>query len=382
MLSRLCPFWRPFAAAYPQAEITWLVEEAAAPILEYHPALDTLLISRRRSWLTAWRQRGSLPTAWQEFRLLVQTLRRRPYDLVIDLQGLLKSAVWTSLARSPRKIGFDRTREYSYLALTERLPPYDPDEHAVRRYLRVARHLGAPGEPVRFRLALPAGASQDLEPLWTEKTGPLIVMHPGTRWPSKHWPPESFASLADTLTLERQARVVLTGSPADRPLISRIRSLMQTSAEDLSGRTDLKALARLFYQADAAVTTDTGPMHLAAAVGTPVAAVFGPTAPWRTGPFGLRHRIVRTNLSCSPCFQRRCPTPDCLTGLGMVEVLAAVREILDQSTIGDRPPLPRQVIQGRVFEVIDNLVSGDSQASSPLGVYKTACLARPIINSL
>ena len=184
-------------------------------------------------------------------------------------------------------------------------------------------------------------------------------MHPGTRWPSKHWPPESFASLADTLTRERQARVVLTGSPADRPLISRIRSLMQTSAEDLSGRTDLKALARLFYQADAAVTTDTGPMHLAAAVGTPVAAVFGPTAPWRTGPFGLRHRIVRTNLSCSPCFQRRCPTPDCLTGLGMVEVLAAVREILDQNSHR------RQTVAVRArwskagpSIVIDHLVSG------------------------
>ena len=146
----------------------------------------------------------------------MRTLRRRPYDLVIDLQGLLKSAFWTSLARSPRKIGFDRTREYSYLALTERLPPYDPDEHAVRRYLRVAQYLGAAGEPVRFRLALPAGTGQDLEYLWTEKTGPLIVMHPGTRWPSKHWPPESFAALADALTRERQARVVFTGSPADR----------------------------------------------------------------------------------------------------------------------------------------------------------------------
>ena len=105
---------------------------------------------------------------------------------------------------------------------------------------------------------------------------------------------------------------------------------MTSPAEDLSGRTDLKALARLFYQADAAVTTDTGPMHLAAAVGTPVAAVFGPTAPWRTGPFGARHRVIRTNLSCSPCFRRHCPAPECLTNLGVPEVFAAVNEILDQ----------------------------------------------------
>lgn len=353
------PTLEAIRAAYPRAEITWLVEEAAAPILADHPALDTLVVSRRRSWLSAWR-RGSRSTAWHEFREVLQTIRQRPYDLVIDLQGLLKSAFWAFLARSSRKIGFAGTREYSYLALSERLPPYDPDEHAVRRYLRVARYLSASGEPVRFRMALPAGTGQNLHSLWSEKTGPLIVIHPGTRWPSKHWQPESFAALADALIHERQARVVFTGSPADRPLIAGIRSGMSASAGDLSGRTDLKALARLFYEADAAVTTDTGPMHLAAAVGTPVAAVFGPTAPWRTGPFGPQHRVVRTNFSCSPCFQRRCPTPECLTGLGVAEVLAAVREILDQGGMDVKPPLPRQTIHGQVCEIIDHLVYPDA----------------------
>ncbi len=348
------PTLEAIRAIHPQAEITWLVEEAAAPILEDHPALDSLLISRRRSWLAAWQRGGSLTTAWREFWRLVQTIRQRPYDIVIDLQGLLKSAFWTSLARSPRKIGFDRTREYSYLSLTERLPPYNPEEHAVRRYLRVAQYLGAAQETVRFRLSLPVGTGKNLEPLWPGKTGPLIVMHPGTRWDTKHWPPESFAALADELTRGRQARVVFTGSPADRPLISRILSLIQTPAEDLSGRTDLKALARLFYQADVAVTTDTGPMHLAAAVGTPVAAVFGPTAPWRTGPFGRQHRVIRAGLSCSPCFRRRCPTPECMTGLGVAEVLAAVGETLDQKFSGDKASLTRQVIQGQAFDIIDH----------------------------
>jgi heptosyltransferase I len=339
---------------YPRAEITWLVEEAAAPILEDHPALNILLVSRRRSWMAAWRRGGAWQSAWQEFRPLAQTLRQRPYDIVIDLQGLLKSAFWTSLARSPRKIGFDRTREYSYLALTERLEPYDPDEHAVRRYLRVAQHLGAAGETVCFRLALPVGTGKNLEYLWTEKTGPLIVMHPGTRWATKQWPPAYFAALAEALIRERQAQVIFTGSPADRSLISQIRSLMQLPAKDLSGRTDLKTLARLFYQADAAVTTDTGPMHLAAAVGTPVAAVFGPTAPWRTGPFGRQHLVVRTDLSCSPCFQRHCPQPDCLTGLGVADVLVAVRDILDRDSSKEKSELSRQVIQGQSFDIIDH----------------------------
>ena len=208
---------------------------------------------------------------------------------------------------------------------------------------------------MRFRLALPFENEKELNYLWQEKSGPLIIMHPGTRWPTKCWLPESFASLADALIRERSARVVFTGSRSDRPLIAGIHAAMASPAMDLSGRTDLPTLARLFYHADAAVTTDTGPMHLAAAVGTPVAAVFGPTAPWRTGPFGSQHRVIRTDISCSPCFQRHCPNPECLTGLGVPEVLAAVNDILDRAIAGAKPPLPRQVRQGRTFEIIEHL---------------------------
>jgi lipopolysaccharide heptosyltransferase I len=349
------PTLEAIRAVYPAAEISWLVEEEAAPVLASHPALDNLLISRRKTWLAAWRRPGERRIAWQQCRHLVQTLRRQSYDVVVDLQGLAKSAFWTMISRSPRKIGFDRSREYSYLALTERLPPYDPDEHAIRRYLGVARYLGAAGEPVRFRLALPTGTGNDVAYLWQEKSGPLIIMHPGTRWPTKFWRPESFASLADALIHERQARVVFTGSRSDRSLIAGIRSCMASWAEDLSGRTDLKTLARLFYQANAAVTTDTGPMHLAAAVGTPVAAVFGPTAPWRTGPYGARHRVIRTKVSCSPCFRRQCPNPKCLTDLGVPEVLAAVNDILDRAIPGAKPPLPRRQIHGQVCEIIEHV---------------------------
>ena len=224
------PTLEAIRALYPAAEISWLVEEDAAPVLACHPALDHLLISRRKTWLAAWRRPDQRQSAWGQFRRLVQTIRRQPYNFVIDLQGLAKSAFWVLIARSPRKIGFDRTREYSYLALTERLPPYDPDEHAVRRYLRVAQYLGAALAPVRFRLALPFENDKEFNYLWQEKSGPLIIMHPGTRWPTKCWLPESFAALADALIRERSARVVFTGSRSDRPLIARIRSYY-----DLSG---------------------------------------------------------------------------------------------------------------------------------------------------
>lgn len=348
------PTLEALRAAHPRAEITWLVEEAAAPILARHPALERVLTVRRQTWLQAAHSRRLRPAVWEEFSQVLRSLRQKPFDVVIDLQGLLKSALWTWLARSPRKIGFAGTRELSYLALSERLPAYDADEHAVRRYLRLAAHLGAATTPIRWRLAVSPGAGARFRELWTGTGGPLMILHPGTRWPSKHWPPGSFAELADALVQIRQARVVFTGSVADRPLLARIRAAMREEAIDLSGATGLEDLARLFFHADAAVTTDTGPMHLAAAVGTPVAAIFGPTAPWRTGPFGPQHRVVRTGAACSPCRRRQCPDPVCLSDLPVEAVLAATLAVLDQDPQLHRRTRSRQVVRGQEVDILEH----------------------------
>ncbi|MCL6622642.1 MAG: lipopolysaccharide heptosyltransferase I [Syntrophobacterales bacterium] len=304
--------------AYPRAVITWLVEEVFAPLLSGHPALD-------RVWVVP-RVRPGRPGAFRDVHRLLtmaRQLRQERFDAVLDLQGLLKSALWTALAPSPRKVGYDGTRELSYLPLTERLPPYDPEAHAVRRYLEVARHLGAtPGEP-RFRLGHLVQEPRGLG----EKGGPLVVLHPGARWPSKLWPVEHWAALAAALGHEG-FRVALTGSDADRGLTQAIASRVGDEVLDLAGRTDLGELAWVLQRARLMVSVDTGPMHLAAALGTPVVALFGPTAPWRTGPFGPGHEVVRLGLPCSPCLKRRCPEPRCLAELPVARVLLGVRKLL------------------------------------------------------
>lgn len=322
------PFLEALRAAYPQGHITWLVEEAAAPLLQDHPALDEVWVSRRQSWLHAGKNGLSRSQAVREFLALVRQLRKPAFDLVIDLQGLLKSAMWVALSRSPRKIGYNKTREFSYLALNERLPPFNPEAHAVRRYLDIAHYLGAPPAAPHFRLSFTDEIGDWQTPLWTELSGPLIVIHPGTRWPTKAWPEKKFAQLADRLIIEFQARVVFTGSRSDRQLIARIKDNMRHQALDLSGRTNLKELARLLQKANLAITTDTGPMHLAAALQKPVVALFGPTAPWRTGPFGQGHQVIRLGLHCSPCYKRQCRQPECMTGIEVEPVLTAIKRIL------------------------------------------------------
>ena len=305
--------------AFPTAHITWLAEAAFAPLLLGHQALDEVWpVPRVRPGRSAGREE------LLQLLSLARRVRAATFDLVIDLQGLLKSAMWVALSKSPRKVGYHRTRELSYLALTERLAPYDPEAHAVWRYLNVARHLGAPPAPPRFRL----GLTPVLPPALLPSDRPLAVLHPGARWATKLWPAASWAHLADWLIKEKGLAVVITGSAGDRELAAQICAQMQEKPWNLAGRTGLPELAGIMQQARLAVTADTGPMHLAAALGTPVAAVFGPTSPWRTGPFGAGHRVVRLGVACSPCFRRRCPEPRCLLYLPPDEVQAACEKIL------------------------------------------------------
>ena len=155
---------------------------------------------------------------------------------MVDVQGLLKSAVWVALARSPRKVGYDKTRELSYLALTERVPPFDPEAHAVRRYLNLAHYLGAPPAPPRFRLGLDAAV--DISALIpAEADRPLVVLHPGARWASKLWPPASWASLAEWFH-GQGFQVAVTGS-ARRPGVGCGHRGSMPGAAAQSGRAHL-----------------------------------------------------------------------------------------------------------------------------------------------
>lgn len=311
--------------AFPSAHITWLVEAGYAALLRGHPALDEVWPAPRVRL-----NQGGLAQGLTDLASLARRLRFQPFDLVIDLQGLLKSALWVFLTRSPRKVGYDRTRELSYLALTERVPPFDPEAHAVWRYLNLARYLGASSAPPRFRFGFTT--SFDLSRFqMTDR--PFVALHPGARWATKLWPASFWAQLADWLIRDKGFQLVITGSAGDRPRAEEILASMHASALNLAGQTSLEELAGLLAQARLAVTADTGPMHLAAALGTRVVALFGPTAAGRTGPFGTGHEIVRLGLECSPCFQRQCPEPRCLTDLAPEAVQSACEKTLSAMEI-------------------------------------------------
>ncbi len=315
---------------WPDAHITWLVEEAAADLLIGHPALDRVLVCRRKRWIRRIRA-GRVAHSLGEIRRFVKRLRAVDYDLVLDFQALLKSALWVALARAPRKVGFDRGLEHmeqSYRVLTERVPPPSMEVHALRRGMMLLQAIGIPADRVEYRIPVTGmhrrQAAELLKSRGAGKRPHLVAVNPVAKWETKLWPAAAFAATADRLITDRGVDLVFTGGPEDRQAVEDILRGMKRRAVNLAGETSLLSLAALYERADIVISTDTGPMHLAAAVGTPVVALFGPTAPWRTGPYGPGHQAVRTAVACSPCFKRSCPDPVCMTRIAPDRVLAAV----------------------------------------------------------
>jgi heptosyltransferase-1 len=312
-------------AQRPDILLDWLVEKPSAPLLMGHPALNRVLVSPRHEITQG---DSNIFTALTGFG---RELRSVTYDAVLDLQGLMKSAMLVALCKAEHKIGFKGGKEpLAAWPLTERLDPYDPDRHALERYLDFLEPLGLmrPAHP-QFGLEPGAEALAKLKELVGPRAQgePLVVLHPVAKWESKLWPVGYWAQLARDLA-ESGLRLVLSGSGDDHSVTQAIARAAGVEISDLAGRLSLKELAALLSTADLLVSTDTGVMHLGAAVGCPVVALFGPTAHWRTGPYGSGHRVVRLDMDCAPCFQRECENPRCLNDLKPELVLAQARAAL------------------------------------------------------
>ncbi|MBZ0220333.1 MAG: glycosyltransferase family 9 protein [Candidatus Methylomirabilis sp.] len=309
-----------FRAKGVKARIDWLVEEAASGILKGHPLIDEV-ITVRRGW--ARNIRENLQTA--------RRLRERRYDLALDFQGLLKSGAWVWLTAAKRRVGFSNSRELSHVFLNEKLPAYDPERHAVDRYLDLARHVVGVGGPVdapAFTIGLGDEERSIREKLDRKGVkGPFFVMVTRARWATKLWNDEKFVELARRIAGEKGLRPVLIGGPSDASDLSSMAGAIGKGAVSLAGETDLKELTALMKLSRFAVTVDSGPMHIAAAAGARIIALFGPTAPWRTGPYGDGHIVIRKSIDCSPCFKRECRDAKCMNLISVDEVLQAVNSL-------------------------------------------------------
>ncbi len=360
------PMLEALRGKFPGARIDWLVEEEASELIIGHPALNRVIVSRRKFWQRKIFRRGGFTSTIREIGKFLRDLRNREYDWVIDNHGLLKSGLLVMLSRGRRKIGFKRSRgiaeEGSYLFTNERYTPLSLERHALERYLDLIAQMGVPVDRPTLNYTVAEEARLKAEALLTQNglaSRPIIVIHPMAKWPTKQWPRENFVRLARTLT-EQGASVIFTGSSADFAAIERITHSVPMSGRllNLAGQTSLKELAALFFLSDLVLSTDTGPMHLAAAVKAPLLALFGPTAPWRTGPYGDGHVVLRKALTCSPCFRKKCPTMECMKSLAVEEVLSAAIEKLSQ---------------GKKAGFAESRVGGEDERGDDCFSHKTTC---------
>jgi len=310
--------------ARPDVHVGWAVHPLARPLVEGHPSVDRVHL---------WRRGGGL----SGFARLVREIRAERYDVAVDLQRIQKSAWLARLAGAPRVLGYDRarTKELAWLLTRERLDARGTTRHMVEHYLEFARHLGAPARAPRHLLPADAEAETWAAHLVEELGAAPVVVNLGASKPANRWAPERFGALARALSEDGRA-VCFTGGPDDRPAAERARAAAGAGPRDLVGHTSLPQLVALLRRARLFVGCDTGPMHLAAAVRTPVIALFGPADPARTGPFGPAHLVLREQPPCAPCGRKTCNQPRhaCMEDLTVERVRAAVRERLAGATAG------------------------------------------------
>jgi len=309
---------------YPEARITWVVEKPAYELLTNNPAIDEIIVFDKPKFKSI---AGLLTNGYQ----LAKQLKAHNFDVAIDLQGLLKSAVISYLSGASQRFVYCNARELSHL-VGERICGNHENGHVVDRYLDVATHLDCKVEEVIFPLHITEGERQTTEAIAKQAglqlANQYVVLAPGTNWASKCWPATHFAKLADKL-YDINIIPVLIGGPNDQRLAQEIIANTQVPPIDLTGKTSMKQLAYLIQRAQAFVGGDTGPMHLAVAVGTKVVTMFGPTDPKRNGPYGSQHQALLAPVPCQGCWQRKCPKDiDCLAKIDVDTVFTAVQELM------------------------------------------------------
>jgi lipopolysaccharide heptosyltransferase II len=253
-------------------------------------------------------------------------LRVRQFDLVIDLQGLFRSGWLAWETGSAVRVGFANARELAPIFYTHRVPVETTEQHAIDRYLTVADALGCGREPVEFRFATNDDDRRAVTELLNDDTAYAVLL-PGTNWATKRWPAEHFAALVEPLCERFGLRTVIAGGPGDVELAKQI-----PGAFDLTGKTNLRQLVALLERAAVVVANDSGPMHIASALGRPLVTPYGPTSAVRTGPYRRMDTVIRLDIPCSPCFSRTCSHQSCLKWLGPEPVLREVERQLGVPT--------------------------------------------------
>lgn len=294
---------------YPEARLTWVVEPSAYNILQGNPYIDELIVFEKKKF-------KSLGGFLANYGPFCDKLRQCKYDAALDLQGLFKSAAIAWSSKAALKLGTCNMRELSDKVSRPVIGAH-ANGHIVERYLDVARALGCRVDKVVFPVEISADdaklARSYLYVAGCKGDIPYVVLAVGANWPNKRWPVKYFARLSDWIYSRGLLPVIVGGGALDEQLAEDISRLAEIPPVNMVGKTNLKQLAYVMREAKAVVGGDTGPVHLAAGMGTPTVMFMGPTDANRNGPYGQLENAVEVPRECRYCWKRACPKGlDCL----------------------------------------------------------------------
>jgi heptosyltransferase-1 len=334
--------------ALPDAHIAWVIEPGAAPLLARHPDLDAVITIPRRRWrrMGWWKSRKERAT-W------VKHLRAEKFDTVIDLQGLWKSAHIARLTGAERRLCFgdEQARELSWLGVPKanRITPPPEATHVVQRYLALLRPLGVTDLTPTWRFA-PVDEVEKiwLQSWWPKAEGfgdrPWVFLNPGAGWETKRWPIPQWAALGARIESELAARAMFLWGPDEAAMREELLKSPQGGRFAHAPPNSLLQLRAMLTGCAVFVGGDTGPTHLAAALGVPCVSPHGGSDPIRNGPFGDEHlslAVSKDVVPCVPCWRTTCNFTEhlaCLTKLSVDTVFDAVAAQLKRHTAHAKPP--------------------------------------------
>jgi lipopolysaccharide heptosyltransferase II len=307
-----------------------VVNEELAPLVEPTGLVDEIVRFPRRRFRMGDRSSAQGVVSW------MRSLRERRFDVTIDLQGLFRSALMCWSSRAPVRIGLASAREGAPFIYTHIVDDRPADRQAVDRYWSVADVLGMGAFPKSFPLNLSSAERQVAQVRLCSLPTPRVAIHPGAKWATKRWPAERFAQAVDAALGQRVGSVVILGGPGEEGLAEIVAHHLRRPFVQLTGQTNLRQLAAILEAVDLLVTNDSGPMHLAAALGTPTVSVFTCTSPTRSGAFGPGHTFVQTNVPCRGSYRKNCSHLSCMKELSADRLVPLLTESLRQAGEGER----------------------------------------------
>lgn len=335
---RTLPAIKALKEYLPSCSITWITEEPSISLLKIQPEINEVILFPRRRWTEGIRSIKTLIRTLYEMYDFVSIIRKKKFDVVLDFHGILKSGIISFISGAPLRIGFDRgyVKEFNFIFSNLRVRLEEERISRIKRNFLLLNALGLRISKYNSNLYIPLEDREYIESFFNSLDivikRPLIAIHPGTSPKTKYkrWNKNNYSKLSDQLIRELNATVIFTWGEDELEWVEEIRSeMIETSI--LAPKTDsLTKLAEIFRRSDLYIGGDTGPMHIASMVGTPVVVIYGPTDPIINEPMGY-HKKVRKEVGCNPCREKSCKRLICLDNIKVEDVFNAAKEILSKT---------------------------------------------------